>query len=238
MRLFIFLISGVIFTNTLISQQLTAYQILENSISYHDPSGSWKNFNGAFNVTMQTPDKAPRLSEIIINLPEEFFQLKVTRDTIISEYSIKQGACSIKLNGKPNLSEAVLKENNLSCERANMYKNYYTYLYGLPMKLKDLGTHISDKVDRKTFKGKEYFVLKATYDEAIGSDVWFFYFDTETFAMEIYQFFKEDPLGKGKDTGEYILLSEIFTINNIKMPKNRAWYYNKDDKYLGTDILN
>jgi len=50
--------------------------------------------------------------------------------------------------------------------------------------------------------------------------------------MEVYQFFKEV-----KNSGEYILLSGLETINNIKMPKNRAWYYNKDDGYLGTDIL-
>jgi hypothetical protein len=238
MRLYIFLISGLLLTNTLISQELTAYQLLENSIAHHDPSGNWGTFNGTFNVTMETPNKAPRLSEIKINLPEEFFQLKATSDTIITEYSIKQGACSIKLNGQEDLSEAVLKENNLSCERANLYKDYYTYLYGLPMKLKDPGTHIAEKLDRKTFKGKEYYVLRATYDEAVGSDVWYFYFDTETFSMEVYQFFKGDPLGKGKDTGEYILLTETVSINNIKMPKKRAWYYNKDDKYLGTDILN
>ena len=50
--------------------------------------------------------------------------------------------------------------------------------------------------------------------------------------MEVYQFFKE-----AKDSGEYILLSGIETIKGIKMPKNRAWYYNKDDGYLGTDVL-
>ena len=238
MRLHTFLILGLLLSNTLISQQLTGYQLLEKSIAYHDPSGNWDTFNGAFNVTMETPNNSPRLSEIKINLPEEFFEVKATRDTIVTEYSLKQGACTIKLNGKEDLSEAVLKENNLSCERANLYKNYYTYLYGLPMKLKDPGTHISEKVERKTFQEREYFVLKATYDEAVGSDIWYFYFDTETYAMEVYQFFKGDPLGKGKDTGEYILLTETLSLNNIKMPKKRAWYYNKDDKYLGTDILN
>ena len=50
--------------------------------------------------------------------------------------------------------------------------------------------------------------------------------------MQVYQFFKDTP-----GSGEYILLSDIETINGIKMPKNRAWYYNKDDRYLGTDIL-
>ena len=186
---------------------------------------------------METPKNSPRLSEIVINLPKEYFQLKATRDTTTTEYLLKQGACTIKLNGNEALSEAILKENNLSCERASMYKNYYNYLYGLPMKLKDPGTFISEKIERKTFKGKEYLVLKATYDEAVGSDVWYFYFDPETFAMEVYQFFKGDPDGQGKDTGEYILLSELVSINGIKMPKNRAWYYNKDNTYLGTDIL-
>ncbi|GAL78771.1 hypothetical protein JCM19274_3329 [Algibacter lectus] len=33
------------------------------------------------------------------------------------------------------------------------------------------------------------------------------------------------------------MLTELETINGIKMPKNRAWYYNKNDKYLATDIL-
>jgi len=55
---------------------------------------------------------------------------------------------------------------------------------------------------------------------------------------KIYQFFKADPGGDGKNTGEYILLKDIKTINGIKFPKERAWYYNKDDGYLGTDILN
>lgn len=225
-------------TFSLFSQDMTGPQLLDKAIAYHNPSGNWKTFNGTFNVTMETPNKAPRFSEIKINLPEEFFQMKAINDTIVTEYSLKKQACTIKLNGKEDLSEAILKENNLSCERASLYKNYYTYLYGLPMKLKDPGTLISKKVTRKTFKEKDYFVLEATYDETVGSDVWYFYFDTETFAMEVYQFFKGDPLGKGKDTGEYILLTETVSINNIIMPKKRAWYYNKDDKYLGTDILN
>ena len=42
---------------------------------------------------------------------------------------------------------------------------------------------------------------------------------------------------KKKNDGEYILLSDLETINGIKIPKKRDWYYNKDEKYLGTDML-
>ena len=55
--------------------------------------------------------------------------------------------------------------------------------------------------------------------------------------MEVYQFFKGDPEGEGKNTGEYILLKDLKTINNIQFPQVREWYYNKDNTYLGTDKL-
>ena len=101
------------------------------------------------------------------------------------------------------------------------------------MKIKDPGAVLDDKVQTKTFKGKEYLVLKVGYEEGVGNDVWYFYFDPKTYAMEVYQFYHDESKGDG----EYILLQGLEEVNGIKMPKTRAWYYNKDDKYLGTDIL-
>lgn len=214
------------------SQEITGKQLLEKAIQYHDPNGNWNSFNGTLFVTMETPKNPNRDSEIRINLPEEYFYVKASKGENTTEYTIDKNACKIVFNGQENPSEEIKKEHKLSCKRANLYKNYYTYLYGLPMKLKDNGTIIHDKVERKTFKGKEYLVLKATYNEKVGSDTWYFYFNPTTYAMEVYQFFKETPT-----SGEYILLSDEVTVNGIKMPKNRAWYYNKNDGYLGTDIL-
>ncbi|WP_034045934.1 DUF6503 family protein [Wocania ichthyoenteri] len=220
------------------SQQITGLDLLDKSIKYHDPNNSWKTFNDTLSVAMETPNNSNRNSKIIINLPEEQFYLKTEKDTLVTEYNLKKDECLITLNGKMNLSDHVLKTNNLSCDRANLYKNYYTYLYGLPMKLKDEGTIINDNVERKTFKGKDYLVLKVNYDSEVGKDVWYFYFNPKNYAMEVYQFYKTDDKGAiKKDSGEYILLTEEEIINGIKMPKNRAWYYNKNDDYLGTDIL-
>lgn len=220
-----------------ISQSLTGEQLLERAIAYHDPQGNWETFNGTLHVSMETPNAPKRNSKIQINLPQEYFQVEATQGDKTTRYQIDSGECTIALNGKTDLSPSDLKENNLSCERATLYKNYYTYLYGLPMKLKDPGTSIDPVVEQVNFKGKDYLRLKVTYDEAVGTDIWFFYFDPKTYAMEVYQFYKGDPAGQGKDTGEYILLEGEEIISGIRMPKNRAWYYNKDDKYLGTDFL-
>lgn len=220
-----------------ISQDLSGVALLDKAIAYHDPQGNWPHFNGWLNISMQTPTNGIRESKIHIDLPGEYFYVKAIRNANTTEYTVDKGACSFAFNGSYDISEELMKEHNLSCDRAKLYQNYYTYLYGLPMKLKDPGTKVHEKVSRKSFKGKEYLVLKVTYDEAVGSDVWFFYFDPKSYAMEIYQFFKGDSNGKGKDTGEYILLSEEININGIRMPKVRAWYYNKDNAYLGTDLL-
>ncbi|WP_322790481.1 DUF6503 family protein [Tenacibaculum tangerinum] len=197
-----------------VSQELSGIELLEKSIQYHDPNNNWETFNGTLLVTMETPDKPKRISEIQINLPKEYFYVKATRGSNTTAYTVDKDTCKVSFNGNDNPSEATLKKHQLSCERARLYKNYYTYLYGLPMKLKDNGTIIHKNVERKLFKGKEYLVLKVTYDEKVGTDTWFFYFNPQTYALEIYQFFKDSP-----KSGEYILLSEEEVINRIKMPK-------------------
>ena len=215
------------------SQEITGQQLLEKAIQYHDPNGTWNTFIGTLFVTMETPKSPKRESEITIDLPNQLFSVTATSGKNTSEYHIDKDQIKIGFNGDENPSEAILKKNRLSKDRAKMYQNYYTYLYGLPMKLKDEGTIIHNKVERKTFKGKQYLVLKATYKKEVGKDTWYFYFNPKTFAMEVYKFFHDES----KNDGEYILLTEEETINGVKMPKKRAWFMNKDDKYLGTDIL-
>lgn len=219
------------------AQHISPKQLLESAINYHDADGKWQKFNSAFTIVMTTPNTPKRTSIISINLPGDYFSLKATKDTVNTTYRLDKGKCEMEYNGKV-LTPLEAEEKKMTCDRATRYKNYYSYLYGLPMKLKDAGTNLSDEVEKRTFKGKAYLSLKVTYDETVGSDVWYFFFDPKTYAMEIYQFFKTDANGEEKpDSGEYILLSEEAVVNGIKMPKVRAWYYNKDDGYLGTDRL-
>ncbi len=218
---------------TTFSQEITGNELLEKTIQFHDPNNNWPVFKGELFVTMETPKGAPRESKITINLPKEYFSVTAKRDTVINTYTIHKGDCSIEKAKENQTLESLKKDVKAKCERAKLYKNYYTYLYGLPMKLKDEGTIIHNQVNLEKFNGEMYLALKVTYKENVGKDTWYFYFDPETYAMEAYQFFKDES----KNDGEYILLSGLETINGIKMPKKRAWYYNKNAQYLGTDIL-
>ncbi len=234
MKNVILIITVLLSYNSTQSQELTGVELLEKAIKFHDPNQKWESFNGTLSITMEIPNSPNRESEIIINLPEEYFYSKAIKEKNTTEFILEKDTCKVFYNGNEDFSEEIANTKRLNCERAIMYKNYYTYIYGLPMKLKDPGTIIQNKVERKLFKGKEYLVLKVNYEEEVGKDVWYFYFNTKTYAMEIYQFFHEEA----KNDGEYILLTDLKTIEGIKMPKNRAWFTNKENKLLGTDILN
>ncbi len=215
------------------SQKLTSIELLDRAISFHDPKGAWKSFNGNFKVLMETPTSSDRLSVLWMNHPEQKFGLEVKKDNDSYRYIFDKDSCVTTFNGSDQISEEDRKKYRLTCERGKMMRNYYTYLYGLPMKLRDPGTLLDPTVNTKTFKGKEYLVLKVNYDEEVGKDVWYFYFDPTTYAMEVYQFYHDER----KNDGEYILLKDLVEVQGIKMPKDRSWYMNKDDKFLGKDIL-
>jgi hypothetical protein len=225
-----FLLIICLVATTAISQTLSAPELLEKSIQYHDPQGNWKSFNGEFKIVMDMPGKPERTSVITLNLPEEYFNLSEQRDGKESFRELNGDDCRFS---DDDGAVVATKTDDKQCERTLMMKNYYTYLYGLPMKLKDPGTILDPIVKKVRFNDKEYLLLRVTYDEAVGSDIWQFYFNPETYAMEVYQFFK----GEDEKTGEYILLSDVLEVNGIKMPKDRAWYYNKDGGYLATDRL-
>tara|TARA_R110002050_G_scaffold109711_1_gene220880 strand:- start:15584 stop:16294 length:711 start_codon:yes stop_codon:yes gene_type:complete len=224
---------AILFSLQSFSQELTGSQLLEKAIQYHDPNGNWNTFKGTLFVTMETPKSPKRESEIQIDIPNQFFSVKAKSGKNTSEYSIEKDSVQIVFNGERNPPKEILKKYKLSKKRGVFMKNYYTYLYGLPMKLKDPGTVIHLKVENKKFKGKPYLVLKATYKKEVGKDTWYFYFNPKTYAMEVYQFFHDET----KNDGEYILLTGEETVNGVKMPKKRAWFINKDNKYLGTDVL-
>lgn len=207
--------------------------LLANSIQYHDPAGVWGSYQGSFVVVMETPGEAPRRSEITMDQPADRFRLHVQKGDTSKTYEWNAGACALSFNGKTDFSQQVAEEHRLTCERARMYRDYYSYLYGLPMKLRDPGTRINPGVSRKEFHGKQYLVLEVSYDPEVGKDLWYFYFNPETAALEAYQFYHD----REKNDGEYILLEGEHRLGGMRLPKIRTWYTNKEGKLLGVDTL-
>ncbi len=215
------------------AQSLTGTDLLNLAIEYHDPKGQWSEFSGILEISMERPEKPTRKSVVTVDLPNAYYNIYTKSADNETTFELTGDDCEITWNGKTEFTMEEVKKNRLTCERAEFMRNYYIYLYGLPMKLKDSGTNIHDEVQVKVFKGKQYNVLKVTYDEAVGKDLWYFYFDQETNAMEVYQFYHDET----KNDGEYILLKGELKYGKMKIPMDRTWYTNHDEKLLGTDKL-
>jgi hypothetical protein len=142
-------------------QEISGKQLLEKAIHYHDPKGNWDHFQGKLSV--KTYLMVLNGCEITIDLINQYFKLTTVKND-------KQ--LSTLLMANPYLVSIVeefteeVKTFSLTAARAQL-QNYYTYLYGLPMKLNQ-GTIISSVVNRKNFLGKEYLVLKSNTRRASG----------------------------------------------------------------------
>ncbi len=211
----------------------TAKQLLQQSINFHDPEGKWDKFAGTLTLQGERPDGTTKITQVLLNNSLSLFVMTRTQDSLTLEQGIKKEACFVKVNASEEVSDSLQKKYKLDCKRTKLMRDYYGYLYGLPMKLKDKGTQIEEEIKRVKFQGKDYLSIKVTYEAKVGKDTWYFYFNPTTYALEGYRFYHDES----KNDGEYITLEGLETIQGIKIPKTRAWYVNKDDKFLGKDIL-
>ena len=215
------------------AQSITADQLVNRTIAFHDPDGWWDRVKMDMVIEMKTPNRPARLSNVVVDNINGGFEISVLSNDKLLEWRVDgKDSCDFKVNFvAPTVAQA--DSLNLTVDRAKFLRNYYTYLYGLPMKLKDAGTRIGDEVIETTFMGKPVLALRVTYDESVGKDIWYLYFNPSTYAMVGYRFYHDEA----KNDGEYIVLEDMIIEQGLRIPRNRSWFTNAEDKLLGTDYL-
>ena len=219
--------------NFINAQSITGQALLEKSIQYHDAKGKWAKFKGTLQFTETRPGGGDRQSTVKLDNKKGYFYLSQNRNGNQIEKIVEQDVCQYKVNGVASIADSLVQKLRLTCPQIQRTRNYYVYLWGMPMKLKDRGTQIQEKVTTTTFQGKEVLSMKVTYDKGVGEDIWYFYFNPKNYALVGYRFYHDEAV----NDGEYIPLEGEEIINGIRFPKTRTWFVNKDDRLLGADIL-
>lgn len=212
---------------------LTGTELLERAIDYHDPQGKWDT--GVFSLRLyeSRPGNDYRLTDLRIDNAEGSFTLdRRTGPEHVYRYT-DADTCIVLVNGEEKMFVQAESIEALRCRDNARYQDYYTYLWGLPMKLRDAGTIIAPQVHRRDYFGKELLELKVTYEPRVGGDSWYFYFDPETYALSGYQFYHDEAA----NDGEYILLEDEVEIDGVRLPAKRYWYTHEDRRYLGSDLV-
>jgi hypothetical protein len=208
-----------------------AETLLARSIAYHDPEGHFLRRAHHLRFLDTRPGMPDRTAEVMIDVPGQRFKM-VRRDEHEIAGALTPEGCQWTLDGRSEVTEAEREEHRLSCERLGFMRNYYVYLWGLPMKLRDPGTHLG-RVTATTFEDRPVYDLRVTYAEDVGGDIWYFYFDRASYALVGYRFYHAEA----KNDGEVIYLKDELQAEGMRLPQRRTWYTHQDDKLLGTDNL-
>ncbi len=207
--------------------------LLASAIARHDADGGWDSNAYRMVIRESRPDGASNDTTILIDNLASLFRTTALREGDMLVSSIDAAGCTFLVNGSTDFPEEVRDLHRLTCDRLERVRNYYTYLWGLPMKLRDPGTRLGDSVVEKEFEGKPALELRVSYAEGVGSDVWYFYFDPASHDLIGYRFYHDEAA----NDGEYITLTGTHEGAGLSLPKTRAWFTHKEDKYLGTDTL-
>lgn len=212
---------------------MTGEEVIRHSIAYHDPQNKWLTEAHRLKLYESRPDGGYRISELTIDEGQQKFVLDQQRGRNHIHRNADAFGCKLLLNGQARFSEEEAKQFRLSCEGTELYRNYYAYLWGLPMKLQDEGTRVQSATALVDFFGQRLIEVKVNYDPSVGEDIWYFYFHPETYALSGYRFYHDEAA----NDGEYILIDSEAQVGDLLLPANRHWYTHGDARYLGSDEI-
>ncbi|MBC6993229.1 DUF6503 family protein [Neolewinella lacunae] len=215
-------------------ESISPDSLLARSIRYHDPEKQWTAKAHLLQLAESRTDGTVRHTRLSLYPATADFDLYQVRGKDKVQLRFLNGTYSFSHQGRTDISDSTRASLHLDEARTLLLRDYYTYLWGLPMKLEDPGTLLQPTVHRVWYDGREMLEMEVHYTPETGKDIWFFLFDPVTYALAGYRFYHAKD---GPGTGEYILLEGEATVNQMKLPARRHWYSTADRLYLGTDEI-
>ena len=209
-----------------------AEELIARSIAYHDPHGVWDTAQIQLRVTESRPGGVARTA--VVGMTPGGRSVVVSRKTETEMVTFAVSGEQIlmrRVHGQDNLDGEALAEHGLDPERVMWLRNFYIFVWGLPMKLRDPGTIVDPVAVMDSYNGQEAFKVRVTYDPEVGGDTWYFYFHPETAQMIGYRFYHDESA----NDGEYIHLDGEIENRGLRLPAKRSWFFHSNEEYLGED---
>lgn len=213
-------------------EPLSSEELIARSIAYHDPDGVWDTAQVQLRVTESRPGGVARTA--VVGMTAGGRSVVVSRETETETVTFAVSGEKIlmrRVHGKDNLDEEALAEAGLDPERVMWLRNYYLFVWGLPMKLRDPGTIVDPEPVMDSYDGQDALKVRVTYDPEVGGDTWYFYFHPETARLIGYRFYHDESA----NDGEYIHLEGEIENGGLRLPAKRSWFFHQGEEFLGED---
>lgn len=213
---------------TISGQSPTSSDILEASIDYHDPNRLWATLHEDFKVY----GSRDTLSLKLYNDQGTVEWTQKLKDGRLITAGYVLDSCFVKIDSKPIEPQGQIDNLLLDCPQVISRSNYWLYMYGLPMKLKDVQAVIDPDPMKVQFLDKEYWRIKVHYNSPNG-DHWQFYFDADTYRFAIAQYFHSAH----GDDNEYIVFDSPIKVGQMVLPAKHSWHIFKNRQFIGSEEL-
>jgi hypothetical protein len=128
------------------SETPTGPEVLSRTLAYHDPDGDWMAQRVTLRIETGYADGKTRIRLATVDYATADYHDRVERDGHVLEQKIRGNDCELLVDGSTEVDDVTLAGLGLSCERARQLRDYVSYLWGLPMKLRDPGTRVAETV--------------------------------------------------------------------------------------------
>ena len=158
-----FFVFKFLFTSTY-ATTLTHKQLVKNSIKYHDPTQSWWSITHIFSVEVYYAEafkkkrnrENPPPGEIILFPEMERFEMRYFGEAGGTELVLESEGCYTREPGGIRDTHAVsINGHPRSCKDMPFFRDYYRYLFSMPMNLQDEGWDLIKEVFEKEWKGQK-----------------------------------------------------------------------------------
>ena len=218
-----------------------AEALLQQSIDYHDPEGAWSSKPIELTVMVRLSERLAadrgyesRTDRINFDNGNDTFRYQSVKGDARIEIIGEGDELLALLNGSSEISDEDRATHSLAANGLPRWRDYFSYMFGMPMKLRDPGTYLDPTVKRMTFEDRGVLALRVTYDEEVGSDVWDFFMDPDTKALVGCRFFHDESI----PDGEFLLFDgEVEGPHGLLLPRNRYWRMNVDGEYIALDEI-
>ncbi len=212
------------------AQEMDNKNLISKSISFHDPNGRWKNFEGEFLIQTESDHSV----ELILDNSRSqasWKEILKSKDTLYGGFV--GDSCFVQKNGRLIPNKGAIENFLLECDKIKERTQYWIYMYGLPMKLMDDEVNFTTDPKVISFLQSSYWMTEVNYNLNQDEEFWRFYFNRETFALEAAQFFHPAL----NNDSEYILFDHLQWIQGIRLPTKHSWFMKNTNEFIGDEKL-
>lgn len=162
--IFLLLIAGInsMAQNEKIPVTLSAEEIHEKCIQYHDPTGVWDTYKGKMHHVTVFARNYVVTETIEFDKPNNYYLSTAFQDFGIIKRGMDKGKHFFSLNDDTIVSQQIKDNWGLSKEGINRFKNQHLGHFGMPMLLKTAGMTITKNAEIVKFDGRDCYALTFT----------------------------------------------------------------------------